>query len=483
MNRRRFLRTPLAAVLLSLFALSLAGCGVVARGIESGALEVWRSQLLRQGRHGPLTETETGWAKIAWTYFERNYHPETGLVDSAEATPPVGMAHVADTLAALVAARELDILEPCDFDARLSALLQFLNRMGLFYGRLPNLRYHAGTGQMVNYAGNPESIGWSATDLGRLLVWLQILKTRYPEYAEYADSAVLRWNFCDLVDDCGTLYGGAKNEGGKDYRTFQEGRLGLEEYAARGFRLWGFDTDLAARLEPRETAIIHGIPIPYDARNRHRGGAVAPVLSQAYLMAGLEFNWDRPEDDYPGIDSVHTDGTEAGIAGRIYRVQERRYEREHIFTARTDHRLPEEPFYVYGTVFAEGFAWNVLAPDGRYRRDQAVVATKAAFGMWALWKTPYTDRLMTVVRCLRDPERGWFEGRRERTGGYVKLCTVGTNAAVLESLLYKVQGKIFPGNRRPGLFEAETTDPFRARNRCLPTDRDPCYLNADDDPS
>ncbi|MFP4389536.1 MAG: DUF3131 domain-containing protein, partial [Desulfococcaceae bacterium] len=112
--------------------------------------------------------------------------------------------------------------------------------------------------------------------------------------------------------------------------------------------------------------------------------------------------------------------------------------------------------------------------------DQAVVATKAAFGMWALWKTRYTDELMKIVSCLYDPERGWYEGRRERTGGYVKICTLPTNAAVLEALLYKVQGKLYPGNPRPGLFRATDQEEFRSRNRCLPSDRDPCYLYADD---
>ena len=476
MFRNRRIRAALAAVLI-LSAFLPAGCGVAVRGIETGAREIWRSQLLRQGRHGPLAETEKNWARIAWTYFERNYDPGTGLVNAQDGVPSAGMAHVADTLAALVAARELELLKPCDFDARLSALLQFLNRMGLFWGRLPNLRYHTGTGQMVNYANTPESIGWSATDLGRLLIWLHILKTRYPEYAEYADSAVGRWVFCDLIDDCGTLYGGAKNADGESFRTFQEGRLGPEQYAARGFRLWGFDTGQASRIEPFEIALVSGIPIPHDARNLQRGGTPAPVTSQPWLMAGLEFNWDRPEDNYPGLDSVHTDRVEADIARRIYRVQEKRYETDHIFTARSDHRVPGDPYLVFGTIFAEGFAWNVLTPGGDYRPDLAAVAVKAAFPMWALWKTPYTDRLMKIVSCLHDPGTGWYEGRWERTGGYIKLATVGTNAAVLESLLYKVQGKLFPGNHEPGLFSTHDADLFRSRHRCLPSDRDPCYLD------
>ncbi|GBC60642.1 DUF3131 domain-containing protein [Desulfonema ishimotonii] len=468
----------LIAPLLCLILLS--GCGLIVRGVGEGVTGFRNSEIFNQGRHGRLSETETAWAKIAWRYFENNYNPETGLVNSLHQRPSASMWHVADTLAGLVAAHELKLISPCDFDARMSALLHFLNTMPLFYGKLPNKLYHTRSGKMITYANKPGNIGWSAIDLGRLLTWLKIVKTRYPRYAEYADHAVLRWQFCDVIDDCGTLYGGARTKDGKSIRTFQEGRLGYEEYAARGFRLWGFDTTMSSRLDPYETVKIYGYEIPYDRRDKRQGGTVAPVLSTSFILDGMEFNWDRAEDNYPGLDSIHTDSVIADIAETIYRVQETRFYQEHIFTARTDHRLPEKPFFVYGTVFAEGYPWNVIAPDGTWHKNAALLASKAAFGMWALWKTPYTDQLMTVVRCLNTPEKGWYEGRRERTGGYLKVLTIGTNALVLESLLYKVKGKLFPGNARPGYYEYFTENPFNRKGKCSAAEREPCARNDND---
>ena len=56
----------------SALTLSTGGCGVVARGTYKAFAEIRNSELWYQGRHGKLTETELGWAKIAWKYFENN---------------------------------------------------------------------------------------------------------------------------------------------------------------------------------------------------------------------------------------------------------------------------------------------------------------------------------------------------------------------------------------------------------------------------
>ena len=75
---------------------------------------------------------------------------------------------------------------------------------------MPNKAYHAASGKMVGFDGREADIGWSAIDIGRLLLWLKIVAQRHPQFAEYADKVVLRWSFCDVIDDCGTLYGTAR---------------------------------------------------------------------------------------------------------------------------------------------------------------------------------------------------------------------------------------------------------------------------------
>ncbi len=447
------------------------------RGVGKGYTAFKNSSLFHQGRHGELSQEEKRWAKIAWTYFENNYNPKTGLVNSVDMYPSTTMWHTADYLAALVAVRELEIIEPCEFDNRLSKLLDFLNTMDLFFGRLPNKVYHTRTGKMVDYSNQPQEMGWSALDLGRLLIWLKIIKCRYPIFAEYIDKAVLRWNFCDVIDNCGSLYGGIKVH--NQIQLFQEGRLGYEEYAAKGFQVWGFDTTMASKIEPYEKAKIYGIEIPYDSRDPRKTGTHSPVLSMGFVLDGLEFNWDRSSDK-KGLDSRHTDAVMAGIAESIYKVQETRYKKENIFTARSDHQVSGPPYFVYDSIFAAGYPWNVISDSGQYHKEQSLVSTRAAFGMWSIWKTDYTDCLMKVVECLNDTTKGWYEGRREKTGGYMKIITSSTNTTVLESLLYKVQGKLFscPGSAEctPPIeyYKLWTTDPFKEQGKCFPQERKGC---------
>ena len=458
--------------LLILWMFFCSGCGVAVRGVTKGVVCFKNSALFHQGRHGDLSEKETQWAKTAWNYFENNYNPKTGLVNSVDKYPVSSMWNAADFLAALVAARELELIKPCEFDKKLSAFLHFLNTMDLFFGQLPNKLYNTQTGRMVDYSNQNEEIGWSAIDIGRLLIWLKIVKCRYPEYAEYIDKGVLRWSFCEVLDNCGSLFGGIKVH--NKIQLFQEGRLGYEEYAAKGFQLWGFSTIAASKIEPFKKTRIYGIEIHYDSRHARDTGTYSPVLSLGYLLDGMEFNWDRI-DDLNRLDSYHSDSVMAEIAESIYRVQEARYQQDHILTARTDHQVSAPPFFVYDSIFAEGYPWNIISDNGQYYKDAAIVATKAAFGMWSLFKTAYTDRLINAIACLNSAEEGWFEGRCENTGGYMKVITIGTNAVVLESLLYKKEGNLLNCVAEQGYYEDFIEDPFREEGKCFPLERKKCH--------
>ncbi len=456
-------QTILTLLICVIFLLN-SGCGVIVRQTARGIRTFKNSTLFHQGRHGELTEKEKMWAKVAWQYFINNYDPNTGLVNSVDRYPATTMWHIADFLAALVAAKELNIINQHEFDKKLSNVIDFLNKMNLFFGKLPNKVYNTRTGKMVDYANQPKEIGWSAVDIGRLLIWLKIIKCRYPQYAEYVDRAILRWNFCDIIDNEGTLYGGIKV--GDKLKTYQEGRLGYEEYAAKGFRLWGFNTKKASDIRPYRLVKIYGINIPCDSRDI-RTGAYAPVVSLPFLLDGIEFNWDKPED-CTSADTYHTDTVMADIAKKIYLVQEARYKREHIFTARTDHQVLGPPFFVYDAIFVAGYPWNVISDNGEYHPEAALVSTRASFGMWVLWKTRYTDQLIDIISCVYDPERGWYEGRLEKTGGYMKIITSTTNAMVLEALLYKVEGKIYKCCERSGYYESVINNIFRKMEKCLP---------------
>ena len=274
-----------------------------------------------------------------------------------------------------------------------------------------------------------------------------------------------------MLDRCGTLYGGVNIR--DNLQIYQEGRLGYEEYAALGYQMWGFNTARASSLAPYEVAKIYGIEILYDGRDPRQTGIQAPVLSLPYILHGLEFNWE-PVAPTSGLDGRPVNGQMADLAERVYKVQEARFSQEKIFTARTDHQLSRPPYFVYDSIFAAGYAWNTIADNGNFHPEAALVATRAVFGLWGLWRTAYTDTLLTVVDTLYDPERGWYEGRYEQTGGYDETITCTTNALILETLLYKVRGPIFRRGSQEHYFQRRLEDVFHWSGRCLPPEREQC---------
>jgi hypothetical protein len=392
------------------------------------------------GRSGRLTDREFKMAKIAWSYFEKRFQSETGLVNAVGSYPSTTMWDTASYISALVAARELCIIDKREFDTRATKLLNTLRNLDLYNKEAPNKVYNTETGAKVNYANEAGEVGMSALDIGRLLVWLRILKERNPYLANSVDNVPMRWNFCNMVNDDGSMYGAFKRGDGTA-QYVQEGRLGYEEYAAKGFALWGFDVDKAMSPEPLAYTTIYDVKVPYDGRDPRVFKNQNYVLTEGYILDGLEMGWDLPSDkSYDGMTASH--GWRAEFANRIYLVQQRRYEQTGIITARSEHQVNGKPYFVYDSIFADGYAWNTLDPTGEYQPDRAAIAAKAAVGLWALWDTDYTDLLFESVADLYDPEAGFYEGLYENGNGYIPLQTANNNGIILAALLYKVQGPI-----------------------------------------
>lgn len=431
-------------------------------GTQPQPLEVGK----HPGQNGKLTPKEREMAKIAWKYFENNYQKDTGLVNAVDNYPSTTMWDTASYLGALTAANELGIIDAGEFNTRLSKILATLNRLKLFRNGLPNKVYHTQTMQKVNYGNQPGEIGVSALDLGRMLTTLKIVKERYVQYASAIDNFVARWNFTELIDEEGTLYGAYVDEHGKSVKV-QEGRLGYEEYAAKGFQLWGFNTGKASLAEPYSVVPINDELIPYDNRDPRSLGAHNYVVSESYVLDGIEFNWDLA-DDKSNDDMQHSHPWMSEFAQRIYNVQQRRYETTGIITARTEHQLDKDPYFVYDTIFTDGYPWNTIDEKGKRYPQYAAVAVKGAIGLWALWKTPYTDILFDSISGLYDVKKGFYEGLYENGKGVIPQFTANNNGIILEALLYKEQGKLMRFSNRSSLWDKILADPFKGQGKGLP---------------
>lgn len=396
-------------------------------------------------RRGFLTEREMTAAKVAWGYFEQFTQEDTGLANSVGSYPSTTLWDTASYISGLVAAYELCLIEKPEFDKRILKLLTTFRTLKLFRNEMPNKVYHTKTGAQVDYTNKPGEIGFSALDIGRFMVWMRIIRNRYPYLSNTIDNMLLRWDYSNIIDEDGVMFGALIDKDTKETVYAQEGRLGYEEYAAKGFALWGFKPYFSHRAEPFLTTNIFDVRVPYDGRDPRIFHSQNYVVTESYLLDGLELNWDMPHDDVTG-DLVHSDGWRAEFADRIYQVQHNRFEREGYMTARSEHNVKGPPYFTYDTIFSDGYPWNTVTPRGDYSPDHAAVATKAAFGLWALWDSYYTDILYDAIIELFDPERGFYEGLYEGGGGHIEIQTANNNGILLASLLHKVQGRILtPG--------------------------------------
>ena len=344
----------------------------------------------------PLTPQEEGWARTAWRYFERNTRAETGLADSVAGFPATTMWDTGSYLLALLAAERLGLLPKADFDQRLSAALASLLRLPLFDDALPNKSYDTRSLAMTDYNGRPTTrgIGWSAIDIGRILVPLGTIAWRYPEHAAEAGAVAARWRLDRVVRD-GLLYGTTVT-GEAAPAPHQEGRIGYEEYGALGYGLLGFDTSDALEVADfLEWVDVFGVKVPSDRRGPGAYGAQTYTLSEPYVLRSLEFE---------------PSGSARELAFRVYEAQEARYDRDKILTAVSEDHLNQAPYFVYNTVVGNGRPWSTLTDTGADASAFRTLSTKAAFGWAALYDTPYARRLVEAASKLSDPEGGWYAG-------------------------------------------------------------------------
>lgn len=50
-------------------------------------------------------------------------------------------------------------------------------------------------------------------------------KSRYPEYGDGIDNGILRWNFCNVIDKCGTMYGALVKDDNSTMYVQEEGSV------------------------------------------------------------------------------------------------------------------------------------------------------------------------------------------------------------------------------------------------------------------
>lgn len=426
---RPSLMFSLGILLAAGLSVSVDGTGLYALGQQAQRISLDDGNLTLPAARRALQPADLAAARTAWVYFANNTQAATGLVDGTQGFASTTMWDQGSYLLALVSARRLQIISADEFSDRLGRLLESLERLQLFEGKLPNKVYDTGTLDMVDYDNkvSPEGVGWSALDISRLLLALRVAERHFPAFGDQIRRLLRGWDLAAMARD-GELIGATRSAGQTEYS--QEGRLGYEQYAARSAAMWGLDVG-AAMSAARSVSWrdISGIAIPVDRRTHTSFGAITPTLSEPYMLLGLELGFDRES---------------AQLASQIYQVQERRFRETGIATAVSEDHIDHAPWFLYGTVNSNGQDWAVLTDKGVDYTDLRTVSLKAVFGWDALYHTDYTAGLRKALEpLLADPETGWLAGQYEATGLPNRAHSLNTNAVVLEAVQYIANGPLW----------------------------------------
>jgi len=382
--------------------------------------------ILERPKSRPLTPQERQWATVAWRYFEKNYQQTSGLVNSVDGFTSTTLWDTGNYLVGLISAYELKIIDEKVFHQRLTRLLQTLKTLPLYDGKLPNKVYNTQTVQMTDYNNHlvKGGIGWSVIDIGRILSPLSYVLWHYPTHTAMVTEVLQRWDFHALQKG-GELYGVIQRDGKP--LLLQEGRLGYEQYAAKVFTLFGVDALKSMRYNRfLDFVNIYGVEVPYDIRDSNLLKANNYVLMEPYMLDGLEFGWDSISKEF---------------SYRLYRVQKARYEDTGILTAVTEDHIDSAPYFIYNSIYVNGQAWVAVDEKGELYPNKKLLSTKASFGMYALYRTDYTQSLMKRIASLQGKD-GWYAGYYEKDGKVNSALTCNTNAVILDALRFIEKGPL-----------------------------------------
>ena len=370
------------------------------------------------GKGSLLDAADMDAARTAWQYFVATRQETTGFFSSVRGYPFATVWDLGSGLAGLVAAGQLGLIEPASFHRDAVRYLSTLQDMPLYQGELPNREYQTQSGRMVDLKErlSAEGSGWSALDIGRLLLWLRLTAIWYPDLGPQIEKVVKRFDFTRLAAG-GEMHGALRGESGESLN--QEGRLGYEQYAAAGYALWGVSLPRARGGEETALTTLYGLRVPHDTRGN------AHLTSEPFLLAGLELG---------GIDA-----TFRGLTDTLYAVQKRRWQGTQALTAVSEDTLDRAPWFAYNSVLVDDKPWQCQSPDGRDAAELRTLSTKAAFGWAVLYRDDYGRRLRQAAAPLVHPRFGFYAGRYESGAANTSL-NVNTNAVILEAILFLKRG-------------------------------------------
>jgi len=391
-------------------------------------------------------------ARIAWSYFDPGVgvNPDTGLPRASRYWSTVTDWDLAGYIIAIIYAERMGILpREGRWGAmdRLEKVLRFLETQKLTPYGIPAWGYSSETGEPKIGATT------NVSDFGRLLIALHMLKKYRPDLADRIYAIVHRVDCARLADN---LAAWRTTSGFYKY------------YVAHGFKFFGFDKYYPVKkalkafeeIKNGEHVDVYGVSLP-----------VTEITSEPILHMVFELD---PGEDF--MDYVY----------RVYLAQESRYKATKKFTAWSEGNTGlRDPSYVYEWIVTpSGKTW-VITP----KPVTPIIFTRAAFGLHAIYDTPYTRSLIeyieekvgpqNIARIKRLlPPKGFLEGVREN-GDIILELVANTQVMIIEAAYYVLKKKVKnsadllfekpSGELRPGeevKFSLNYSDPTPLKHTC-----------------
>ena len=372
-----------------------------------------------------LTEEEINIGKIAWKYFENNYRPETGFVNSVDKYNATTLWDLTSSLMATLSAYEIGIIDSAYCNHRLTKAFESLTTMQLYDNKLPNKVYNTVSLEMTTYDNRPtpNGVGWSSMDIGRFLTFCNRIIHNYPQYTHYVKNIQNKWSLQSAIEDASLTGIGLSFKDGKEMKV-QEGKLGYEEYCGKGFQLMGYDVSNAMQYTDFIKFIkIYGEEIATDSREVKYHSGYNYVVSDPYILDGIEHGFDKNSLE---------------LAYRIFLVQKKRYENTKILTAVGETHIDVKPWFVYNSVYVDGKIWHCVSESGDDATDLKTFSTAVAFGFYYLFDDSYSTLLFKKSKNLYNPDLGFYAGVYETSGKTNTAITANVNGIILETLNYKL---------------------------------------------
>ena len=386
---------------------------------DAAQRQLWTLEQQRFRRTEDVALFDEG-AREAWQFVDSHFLRSTGFVTPVRDYSYATMWDVGSMLAAMYCAHALGMLDDRAYQARMRPVLRTLAAIALYDNEVFGRSYDTRSAAMVRWQrGGERLVGWSATDIGRLLIWLRIVATD-PALARDASAVARRLKFDRLVKD-GYIWGDNLDAHGRAVE-YPEGRIGYEQYAAEGFALWGHRAEKALDVMANATPItVGGQTLVADLRRWDR------LTNEPFLLMGLELGWSREVES---------------LARRMLLAQEARYRQTGRLTIAGEDAVAAPPhFFYYYCVYSNGKQFGIDVQDRRAAVDgPRWVSAKSAFALHALMPTRYSRTALAELRAARDAG-GWSSGVYEATGASTETPNVNTSAVILTSALVQRFGE------------------------------------------